>query len=308
MSGIFLTWLADVLRRAGCVVKEYQGWQTRARSSGGYASGRPLCVMWHHTASPASWNGQKDADYIAHGDESAPLANLYIDRQGVVWVIAAGATNTNGKGRSRTFSRGTVPADSMNSYALGIEFGNNGVGEPWPKAQIDAGFRASNAVNIAAGNKVTDVCTHQDYAPDRKIDPATAGAVQGPWRPRSINSSGSWHRDDLITECAKRAQGQPQPPPEDDVEVIELRVGGADAVFLALLSKAGGKDAILWCEWVNGNDTYQRKRLDAYRSMGTRVYSLASPANLTGIGLLGPLPTGDAKHQWVRSDFGNVIT
>ena len=55
-------------------------------------------VMVHHTASGSSWDGQKHADYIAEGDEDAPLSNLYIDRSGLVWVIAAGATNCNGKG------------------------------------------------------------------------------------------------------------------------------------------------------------------------------------------------------------------
>lgn len=215
---IWLTELANWLRDAGLNVIEYPGWQTRARSSGGYSS-MPLCVMWHHTASPSSWDGQKDADYIAKGDSAAPLSNLYIDRSGTVWVLAAGATNTNGKGRSLKFSRGTVPADGMNTRALGVELGNNGVGEAWPQCQTDAMFTVSNTCNAKFGNQPTDISTHQNYAPDRKIDPATAASVQGPFTPRSVNSSGTWDNGDVQTECERRWY-KPKPETGDnDVNV-----------------------------------------------------------------------------------------
>jgi len=231
----YLTWLAPVLRSVGLLVIEYQGWQTRARSSGGYAAPRPWCVMWHHTASPASWDGQKDADYCAVGDEDAPLCNLYIQRDGTVWVLAAGATNTNGKGNVQQFSRGTVPMDQMNTHAVGVEMGNDGVGEQWPQAQIDAAFKVSNVVNLVLGNIPEDCCTHHHYAPDRKIDPAVATSVAGAWQPRSINSNGTWNVDDIRAECRARWSGdtpppqpqpgpdpsppQPAPPDEDDMRL-----------------------------------------------------------------------------------------
>lgn len=225
----FLTWLADELRAAGLTVVEYQGWKTRARSSGGFTGNRPWCVMWHHTASPPSWDGQRDASYIAEGDSVSPIANIYIDRQGTVWVLAAGATNTNGKGQSMRFSRGTVPADQMNTHAVGMEMGNTGVGEAWPVAQTNAAFTASNAINARLGNQPTDVATHNAYAPTRKIDPATANAVQGPWRPRPSTSSGTWHLEDVRAECARRAATQPapvppQPPITPPVEDDEMRL------------------------------------------------------------------------------------
>lgn len=210
---IWLTDLVFALRNAGLNVVEYPNWQTRARGSGGY-SVWPLCVMWHHTASPESWNGQKDADYIAEGDEDAPIANLYIDRQGTVWVIAAGATNTNGKGYAQTFSNGTVPDDRMNEFAIGIELGNDGIGEAYPQAQIDAVFAASNACNLMCGNMASDVCTHNVWAPDRKIDPATSFAVQGPWQPDKSTSSGTWDLADIRNECMARAGWAPPPDPE----------------------------------------------------------------------------------------------
>jgi len=171
--------------------------------------------MWHHTASPASWDGQKDADYCTVQDEDAPLANLYISRDGTVWVLAAGATNTNGKGYSISFSRGTVPDDGMNSRAVGIEMGNDGIGEQWPQAQVDAAFIVSNTVNAKLGNQPDDISTHQFWAPDRKVDPATTN-VAGPWQPISCTSSGTWDRGSVQAECRARAGGggsQPVPKP-----------------------------------------------------------------------------------------------
>lgn len=254
MGSNYLTWLPDALRNAGLVVVEYDGWQNRARSSGGFDSGKPFCVMVHHTASPSSWNGWKDADYIAEGDEDAPLANLYIDRAGIVFVIAAGATNTNGKGRSVQFSRGTVPADSMNTHAIGIEMGNDGVGETWPQAQVDAMFACVLACNAAVGNAPNDVCTHNYYAPDRKIDPATAAAVKGPWKPSSVTSSGTWDLADIETEAITRS-GQPWVPPTTEPEPpIPAPEDDEDMRLYAYLSE----DGTLWV----GNGIQRRNVTD----------------------------------------------
>lgn len=214
MAGVYLTELANWLREAGLTVVEYDGWKTRARSSGGYAPGRPWCVMWHHTASGPASDGISDARYIVSAP-TAPIANLYLQRNGTVWVIAAGATNTNGKGNSLRFSKGTVPADSMNLYALGVEMANDGVGEPWPQAQVDAMFTLSNVINAKLGNLPSDVSTHANYAPGRKIDPARASSVQGPWRPRGVGAGDTWNNDDVRAECVRRAnQVAPEPVPD----------------------------------------------------------------------------------------------
>jgi len=213
----YLTELADVLRAAGLDVVEVDGWQTRARSSGGYDSGRPWLVMWHHTASQTS--AENDVNYICHGSPDRPLANLYLDRAGTVHVCAAGATNTNGKGQAFPTSKGTVPADSMNTYAVGVEMANSGVGEAWPVEQVDAMFALSLALTNWLGLEPTDVGLHHSYVPDRKIDPATADAVQGDWRPAGVNSSGSWSLDDVRSELVRRNTTQPDPapsPPEGD--------------------------------------------------------------------------------------------
>src|SRR5262245_1702739 len=132
----YLTWAADCLRAAGVALVEYDGWQSRANKSGAFQNGRPWGVMWHHTASQTS--PENDAHYMCHQSGDRPIANALIARDGTVWLLAAGATNTNGKGGPYSFSGGTVPQDSMNAYAFGMEIANNGTGEPYPQAQIDA--------------------------------------------------------------------------------------------------------------------------------------------------------------------------
>ena len=213
MAGIYLTWLVDVLRGAGCTVFENSmtaGWQNRARSSGGFPA-TPLGVQWHHTASNTT--PYNDLSWMIDGSDDAPIGNLLLDRSGYFWPIAAGAANTAGKGGPLTMSRGTIPIDSANTRSVAIEAANNGVGEAWPAVMMDAYFKGSNAINARLGNIPTDVFNHNTWAPSRKIDPATASAVHGSWRPKSTTSSGTWSQVDVCNECAKRAGAGPSPGP-----------------------------------------------------------------------------------------------
>jgi hypothetical protein len=238
MGSRYLTDLAGILRGAGLSVVEVDGWQYRARSSGGYEPDRPWVVMWHHTASQTS--PENDVNYIVSGSPDAPLANLYIARDGTVYVCAGGATNTNGKGGPVTVSRGTVPVDSMNSFALGCEIANSGVGETYPQAQIDAAFGMSLAVCAAYGLATVDALGHVDWSPGRKIDPATATAVAGPWQPRSINSSGSWNVDDLHAELVARST---QPPTvEDDPMYLATLTDGTVVVVGSAVRPVSGDE------------------------------------------------------------------
>lgn len=216
MTGIYYTDMADVLAAAGCTVAENDttaGWQHRARSSGGFPA-PPLAVFWHHTASRTT--PANDLAYMVDGSPDAPVGNLLIDRDGICWPIAAGASNCAGKGGPASFTRGTIPADCGNTRGWQLEVANDGLGEPWPSAQMDSYFRASNALNAHAGNRPDDIIGHAHYAPERKIDPATAAAVQGPWRPHPINGAGTWSLEDMRAEALRRA-GTPTPTPEDDM-------------------------------------------------------------------------------------------
>lgn len=239
MSGTYLTWLADEYRAAGLSVVEYDGWRTRARSSGGYASGRPVCTMWHHTASNTS--PANDASFMCHGSSDRPIANVLIARTGQVWVLAAGATNTNGKGNSLRFSRGTVPADSMNTWAIGVEIANTGLGERYPQAQVDAMFTVSNVHARRLGWLPTDLAGHVDYAPTRKIDPAV-NDVAGPWAPASINSSRSWNVTDTRNEATRRFSAGPTPPEEDEAMYVANLSDGSVLVVGSAVRPASAEE------------------------------------------------------------------
>jgi len=209
VTGLYFVEAADWLRAVGLTVVEVRGWQTRARSSGGFAA-NPLGCAWHHTASQTTPTNDTNWQYFY--SDVRPIGNMTIMRNGEVWIGAAGAANTQGKGGPIQMSRGTIPLDGGNTRAWAIECANSGVGEPYSQATIDAYFKASNELNRRFGNKPTDVFTHYAWTPGRKIDPAKATAVVGPWKPRSINSSGTWNLDDLRAECTRRATATTPPP------------------------------------------------------------------------------------------------
>jgi hypothetical protein len=152
--------------------------------------------MVHHTASGPSSDGWPDVNYCTYGSADKPLANLYLSRDGTTYVMAAGATNTNGKGGPLD----GVPADSMNTHAVGIEAGNNGTGEPWPEAQQNAYLVMVAALQQAYAMPYARA--HWEWAPGRKVDPA------GPSR---WASSGSWNMDAFRADVESDG-GSPVPP------------------------------------------------------------------------------------------------
>jgi len=304
MGDRFLTDMADVLRAAGCEVVEHLGWEKRARSSGGYEPGRPWAIFWHHTASRPGTSSASNVAYIITGSPVAPVANLYLHTDGVYHVCAAGATNTNGKGNAMPVSKGTIPSDQANTYAVSIEAGNDGVGEPWREEMIDAYFRGSNALAAAYGLKPSDIVSHSAYT-SRKIDPATARAVIGAWSPRSINTAGSWSLDDMRAEATRRASAPTPPPTGDDVQVRLLILTDSDAQFLAMTDDEGQALYVTWAG-PGGEGSAADKAVTAHRAEAKRKrHKFEQEGDLAGLFncvRVGPLPYGDSKHTWDGSE------
>lgn len=187
---IFLTDMADRLRIAGLRVMETPGWQTRAYPKfGGYAQ-MPTHVMVHHTASKTT--PANDLNYILTSPLS-PIGNIYLDRTGVVWLVAAGVACTNGRGSSAPWNGG-VPDNAMNHYSIAIEAANDGIGEPWPKMQTDAYVRLCAALCDTYDIPVNHVRAHWEWAPGRKIDPAGPS----PW----AVGKASWNMDRFRADVA----------------------------------------------------------------------------------------------------------
>lgn len=301
MGNLYYSDAAEWLRGVGLTVVESNGWKTRARSSGGFNS-PPLGIQWHHTASQTS--PENDIAWQTTGSDDAPIGNATIMRDGSVWMVAAGAANTAGKGGPLNLSRGWVEKDSANSTTWAFEVANNGVGEPWPIAQINSYFVASNEMNRRFGNRPDDVFTHSlgagDGWTDRKIDPATANAVQGSWRPRSVNGSGTWSLVDIRNECLARAGGQPIPPTPtpDKGEYVRLFDGlwkrdNSDAVY-AIYSDGTKK-------WQTDmgilNGTIALETINGCDPVMVTVREQSDPGMFAAMGLvIGPRPAG--TDEW----------
>lgn len=195
---LWLTDLADVLHSVGLKVAELPGWQTASfpKWPGYTIAGTPSHVMVHHTASQTT--PANDLHYITAVNPLHPITNLYLDRAGMFYVVAAGRVCTNGVGSSAAWAGG-VPDDQMNHYAISIEAANNGVGEPWPTAQTDAYVMGCATLCKHYGIPVAHVRAHAEWSPGRKIDPAGPS----PW----ATGRNTWDMDafrdavnDIITE------------------------------------------------------------------------------------------------------------
>jgi hypothetical protein len=222
MGGIWLYDLPDVLAAAGLTVETWPGWENRARGSGGYDAVR--AVFAHHTAS----NTSPDSDRSYMWDSSSgdqPIGALYLARDGIVTVGAAGATNTQGKGGPWNLSTGTIPKDQGNAYGIAIEAANAGTGEPWPAAQTDAYLAACSALCAAYGlDPDRDVLSHREWCepscPGRKIDPAGPS----PWATGAASWNMAGFRADVAAGVVRPIPPNPTDPgpvPPDPTNELE---------------------------------------------------------------------------------------
>lgn len=160
-----LTWLADVLRAAGCKVEERPNWKNAGRAEMGNVKG----VLLHHTAGPLKGNAPSLA-LVEHGrsDLPGPLSHLVLGRDGTFYVVAAGRCNHAGAGEWHGVTAG-------NSSFIGIEAENAGTGvDPWPEVQMDAYARGVAAILKHIGADDVMAAGHKEYAlpRGRKIDPS----------------------------------------------------------------------------------------------------------------------------------------
>ena len=164
MTTYSLTWLPDVLLKAGLKVAPVDGWQYRGDGDMGSVYG----VLCHHTAGSQTLNMPSLHTLIeGRPDLSGPLAHLGLGRDGTYYVIAAGRCNHAGQGSWRGVSEG-------NTHFLGIEAENTGLGnDPWPQIQMDA-YRFGVAAILQHLNRGAEWCAgHKEFAlpQGRKSDP-----------------------------------------------------------------------------------------------------------------------------------------
>lgn len=156
--------LADACRDAGLNVVETNGWRTR----GADFVVKPSVVVAHHTASSKTAGSMPSLNVLIDGrpDLPGPLCQVGLSRGGVVYVIAAGKANHAGPGRWAGFTR--------SDQTIGCEAENDGVGEPWTRAQTDAYDLVAAVLLDLLGSSASLLCAHREWATPagRKIDPA----------------------------------------------------------------------------------------------------------------------------------------
>ena len=151
------TWIADACRDFGLAVEEYQGWTDR-----GDDSFNPGGAVAHWTAGPCNATGRPSLHTVVNGraDLPGPLANVYLDRNGVCIIVAAGRANHAGDGGYRGLSG--------NSSVLGVEAECCNAGD-WTHAQLDAYPVLLAALVAGVGRDETWAFRHMDWT-TRKID------------------------------------------------------------------------------------------------------------------------------------------
>lgn len=148
-------WLPDVLRDAGCKVREVDGWQERGKELTAIEG-----IVWHHTATGPNWTNQAVEDLLVKGrpDLAGPLSQLGLERDGTFVVVAAGRANHNGYGE-------------WGNASIGCEAYNSGVGEPWPSVQVAAFDKGAAAILAHLHLGADRMKGHRETDPKRKIDP-----------------------------------------------------------------------------------------------------------------------------------------
>lgn len=275
-------------------------WRTRGRpaSTGQFDVAGVLC---HHTASPAGTTPATDIRVILAGNSEAPgpISQLYIGRDAVCYLIAAGRANHAGKGRRPGLDVGGC-AD-MNALTIGIEVGNNGVGERWSDAVTDLYAATVAALAEWYGWATSAVFFHATTGPpaggcNSKIDPA------GPWQlqPELVGST-TWHLPTWLAfvddhRSADTRPPTPTPSPGGPQVLTIFQCSDAWAGFLGFSS--GGVGQLV--EWVDGPTAAYYKGLGA-------VEQAITVAQCSGLSLMGPLPVGDQAHEWTGAEFRRLV-
>lgn len=152
--------LERAVKNAGVKYKKVSGWASRGHGT----MGSIQSVIVHHTAGPKSGNSPS-LNVVAYGRPglSGPLAQLFLARDGTVYLVAAGISYHAGRVSSSRY---------QNSHAIGIEAEATGL-DSWPAHQIEEYAKLCKALCKEFGLSVSRVQGHKEVAVPRgrKPDP-----------------------------------------------------------------------------------------------------------------------------------------
>lgn len=150
--------LERAVKNAGVKYKKVSGWASRGHGT----MGSIQSIICHHTAGPASGNSPS-LNVVAYGRAglSGPLSQLFLARDGTVYLVAAGISYHAGRVVSNKYT---------NSHAIGIEAEATGTSS-WPAHQVNEYAKLCKALAKEFGLSTSRVVGHKEAAPRRKIDP-----------------------------------------------------------------------------------------------------------------------------------------
>jgi hypothetical protein len=208
--------MADLEAEGFDVVFE-PGWETR--TVGG--TFEPAGFVFHHTATSAAAKGDYPSlgivrDGVNQGGGyflPGPLSQFGGGRSGTIYVVAAGKANHAGGGGWNGISG--------NYSVWGCEFENNGIGEPWPARQVEAGIALAAALARHTGFGAESCCRHAEWSTAGKIDTATAPM-----------NDGDWLRAQVAARLAGAAPSPVPVPKEDDMATPHILLTYGSGVAL----------------------------------------------------------------------------
>ena len=158
MAYALATRLERAVKNAGVKYKKVSGWSSRGHGT----MGSIQSIICHHTAGPASGNAPS-LNVVAYGRPglSGPLSQLFLARDGTVYLVAAGVSYHAGRVVSNKYT---------NSHAIGIEAEATGTSS-WPAHQVNEYAKLCKALIKEFGLSTSRVVGHKEAAPSRKIDP-----------------------------------------------------------------------------------------------------------------------------------------
>ena len=241
---------APLEQALGSKFKLYKGYFNRCRNSGGFNEIRG--IVMHHDADNTSGEDDWVLKYEYETASDGPIGNFHVQRDGDVWLGAAGASNHAGKGGPIQTSRGTVPLNQGNLYLIGIEASNNGIGEVWPKALMESYLiLVTTLCKVFQLDPMTDIYGHWTWCepscPGRKIDPR--GPT--PSYPKIGGSSGTnkWNMNEVRKEVNARIKTTPVPPPISVPPTTGPVPKFKGALDMVAVMKFGGTPSANWGGW-----------------------------------------------------------
>ena len=290
--------LERAVKNAGVKYKKVSGWASRGHGT----MGSIQSVICHHTAGPKSGNSPS-LNVVAYGRPglSGPLAQLFLARDGTVYLVAAGVSYHAGRVSSSRYA---------NSHAIGIEAEATGL-DSWPAHQINEYAKLCKALIKEFGLSTSRVRGHKEVAVPRgrKPDPnfsmsdfrKKVGGAKGGVSSGGGTSGGSRSYKSVSygTTLGKWDKGDPVKDWQDFLKSqgYDLGKGGVDGYFgdsTVSATKKYQKKVGVKVDGMAGKDTWAKAKKDGLKWKRKKA-SKSAPY---------PLPKG---HFYYTEDKRNTV-